>query len=196
MRLVPSRSTWRITPLKVMLLLAMLFAPEFAAAGNPRDPELVLPASHWEMVAGAVASGGCWWLTAGDDERMNKGRRLKQTLDGDIRNMYRPIDLPSAERRIVTGAAAVAAVGTAASRGDTAPTASATAAAASAAAATAAAASSVPATAASAAASAAAATAAAASSVPATAATAAGPSPSHRTERRMDRGAGGSWHCP
>ena len=174
MRLVPSRSTRRITPLKVMLLLAMLFAPEFAAAGNPRDPELVLPASHWEMVAGAVASGGCWWLTAGDDERMNKGRRLKQTLDGDIRNMYRPIDPTSAERRIVTGAAAFAAVGTAASRGDTAPNASATAAAASAAAATA----------------------AAASSVPATAATAAGPSPSHRTERRMDRGAGGSWHCP
>ena len=130
MRLVPSRSTRRITPLKVMLLLAMLFAPEFAAAGNPRDPELVLPASHWEMVAGAVASGGCWWLTAGDDERMNKGRRLKQTLDGDIRNMYRPIDPTSAERRIVTGAAAFAAVGAAASRGDTAPNASATAAAA------------------------------------------------------------------
>ena len=36
MRLVPSRPTRRITPLKVMLLLAMFFAPEFAAAGNPR----------------------------------------------------------------------------------------------------------------------------------------------------------------
>jgi hypothetical protein len=36
MRLVPSRPTGRITPLKVMLLLAMFFAPEFAAAGNPR----------------------------------------------------------------------------------------------------------------------------------------------------------------
>ena len=60
MRLVPSRPTRRVTPLKVMLLLAVFFAPEFAAAGNPRDPELTLPASHWEMVAGGVASGGGW----------------------------------------------------------------------------------------------------------------------------------------
>ena len=60
---------------------------------------------------------GCWWLTAGDDERMNKRRRINHTLNGDTRKMCRPVDLSSAERRIVTGAAVVAAVGTAASRG-------------------------------------------------------------------------------
>ena len=133
MRLVPSRSTRRITLLKVMLLLAMFFIPEFAAAGNPRDPELTLPASHWEMVAGAGACGGGWWLMADKDERVNKKRRFNHALNGDMRKMLRPVNLSAAERRIVTGAAAVAAVGTAASRGDTAPTASATAAAASAA---------------------------------------------------------------
>ena len=36
MRMVPSRSTRCTTLLKVMLLLAMFFAPEFAAASNPR----------------------------------------------------------------------------------------------------------------------------------------------------------------
>ena len=202
MQLVPSRPTRRVTPLKVMLLLAVFFAPEFAAAGNPRDPELTLPASHWEMVAGAGASAGGWWLMAGKDERENKRRRLNQTLNGDMRNMFPPVGPSSAGRRIATGAAAVAAVGAASSRGDTAPTA-----AASAASAAAAAASSAPATAASAPASAAAAAsrtpatasaaaspaaAAASTGNPHAAATAAGPrpSPSHRTERRMDRGAG------
>ena len=96
MRLVPSRSTRRITPLKLMLLLAMFFAPEFAAAGSPRDPELTLPASHWETVAGAGASAGGWWLMAGKDERENKRRRLNQTVNGDMRKMFRPVDPSSA----------------------------------------------------------------------------------------------------
>ena len=50
MRMVPSRPTRCVTLLKAMLLLAMFFAPEFAAAGGG-DPELTLPASHWEIAS-------------------------------------------------------------------------------------------------------------------------------------------------
>ena len=89
-----------------MLLLTLFFAPQFAAAGNPREPELILPDTHWEMITGAIVTGGGWWAMADSGSKKRAKHAAGSAGGTDVRSFFKPILRNAPERLASLSAAA------------------------------------------------------------------------------------------
>ena len=119
-----------------MLVLALLFAPVLADAGNPREPEFTQPANATVAGAAAVAGFGGWLFMA-DSERTSKKARLLGPMDHYMNALPPERNTASAADRSLAAAApdlplhdpssAASSTATAATTANTANTATATA---------------------------------------------------------------------
>ena len=57
----------------VMLVLALLFVPVMADAGNPREAEFSPPANEGVTIAAVAAGLGGWLCMAGNPEKKTQG---------------------------------------------------------------------------------------------------------------------------